>query len=895
MHTPGTKAVLVTAILLVALLAGCSKGNSASTDPVTSSQEQQAPFIAQAALVTGADGIAIDNYVLVSSTRISRTVFQYTYNADVSNWGSGDATITATLASTAPEITVMEGALDFGDVPLGATQQSTDTFTIRVDRSQPFNENALVWTAQATPLPPTTFQLIDQALANGTIDAETALLYKVYHEFHDSRLPAQYVGRDDGSREATAIQDAIENFDTLSQPTQDLLRPFLLPPNDPASWYQQRLSQLPAQSIGLMPAPLKAAVTAAAANPACADYPPPPAAPRTSAILTENGKVCIHYYLSYPEDENTAVLLADEINGKIWPALTALLGNPPTGTDGLLHVYLADSDTVTHVYGEDADGILGLTKNTCGQGVVPVIYLDHNKKVDINQTAAHEITHAITARFVPIAGCPGNRWLREATGTWAEQFVYPSVQTEQPYARFLLNVPETSLDAPPNGEHEYGAYLWFLYLTKGDNSNAQKVAQVWNALAGSDSLHAINSVIAGEGGLGQKWHEFALYNWNRVVKTNVGPVPTGGCSIVGKPYTYYAQWDCLLDKARESTGASPEIVKLNGAVARTYFLPHRVNHLAAKYYHYDFTQDDTIRRVRLVQPYKSISTAGKAKVQVLVKLRDGNWLPVQDWTGFDYKTLCRDKPLEDFQELVVVISNSEFDDRSFVLDDDGTASNGGSDKVLTKLQVSALGCSNWKGSVKGSYISGNVNDDVSSTMNTQDATFEFVPGSETWTDTSDTQDYKITGGSVSWKSDETLNIGVTCTGSFSGTYSLANTTLNEATLTLGVNGKPDYAIDAKMVPVASGGSWTVDPFAYQLTCQDLGSFQPYAFLIVNEWFSVYKSNGPNIPTLPGIYDTAGGLFDGHLAGFATLFTQSPGEEYDYLWDLKKNGAFDSDQ
>src|SRR5438105_4825846 len=42
--------------------------------------------------------------------------------------------------------------------------------------------------------PPTSEELIDQALARGTIAAETVLIDKVYVAFSDPRLPAQYRG-----------------------------------------------------------------------------------------------------------------------------------------------------------------------------------------------------------------------------------------------------------------------------------------------------------------------------------------------------------------------------------------------------------------------------------------------------------------------------------------------------------------------------------------------------------------------------------------------------------------------------------------------------------------------------------------------------------------------------
>ena len=43
-------------------------------------------------------------------------------------------------------------------------------------------------------IPPTSFQLIDQALARGEITAETALIYKVFAAFGDDRLPSPYRG-----------------------------------------------------------------------------------------------------------------------------------------------------------------------------------------------------------------------------------------------------------------------------------------------------------------------------------------------------------------------------------------------------------------------------------------------------------------------------------------------------------------------------------------------------------------------------------------------------------------------------------------------------------------------------------------------------------------------------
>lgn len=136
-------------------------GTLPPTPPVTS---LAAPPVFKSAIVVGATNVQIANFVLIGTTRISRTVFEYTYKADVTNNGSAAAIINATLTSSAATTTVVDGALDFGTVAQGATQTSADTFTIRQDRSVPFDQNALTWTVQATPPPNGAGLLIEEVL-----------------------------------------------------------------------------------------------------------------------------------------------------------------------------------------------------------------------------------------------------------------------------------------------------------------------------------------------------------------------------------------------------------------------------------------------------------------------------------------------------------------------------------------------------------------------------------------------------------------------------------------------------------------------------------------------------------------------------------------------------------
>ena len=101
-----------------------------------------------------AQEMTIGNYNLVSKERVGRTEFNYTYRADVTNTGSAVRNVTATVKSDSEHTSIVDGTLNFGEVPARDTVTSNNTFTIRQDRLFPFDPEALVWTVQAEPVSP---------------------------------------------------------------------------------------------------------------------------------------------------------------------------------------------------------------------------------------------------------------------------------------------------------------------------------------------------------------------------------------------------------------------------------------------------------------------------------------------------------------------------------------------------------------------------------------------------------------------------------------------------------------------------------------------------------------------------------------------------------------------
>jgi hypothetical protein len=110
-------------------------------------------MLTNSASVRAAPELTIGHYELVSSKRITRTVFEYTYKADITNTGTDALDVSATLSITAPGVTVLNGDLSFGDVAAGARVTSSDTFAIRQDRSYSLSESQFIWVIDATSTP----------------------------------------------------------------------------------------------------------------------------------------------------------------------------------------------------------------------------------------------------------------------------------------------------------------------------------------------------------------------------------------------------------------------------------------------------------------------------------------------------------------------------------------------------------------------------------------------------------------------------------------------------------------------------------------------------------------------------------------------------------------------
>jgi len=93
-----------------------------------------------------APSFTVASYQLVSQRRLSLTSYEYVYRATLRNDGSAATVVAARLAAFPGSLTAVDDSLAFGNMAADATRQSTDTFTLRHNRTAgAFNATSLTW------------------------------------------------------------------------------------------------------------------------------------------------------------------------------------------------------------------------------------------------------------------------------------------------------------------------------------------------------------------------------------------------------------------------------------------------------------------------------------------------------------------------------------------------------------------------------------------------------------------------------------------------------------------------------------------------------------------------------------------------------------------------------
>ena len=463
--------------------------------------------------------------------------------------------------------------------------------------------------------PPTTFQLIDGGVVKGEIDSETALLYKTYAFFGDSRLPQSYAGDPPGPQDHGLMMEIVDQWSSLSSATQQLLQPFLTPPTSAGSWYAAG-SVKGWSGLGV----------------------------RSDWSQIPTAHAIVWYRAADAGAQTAASNLAAEVEN-VWTRETGLMQKSPlsdgsetyNGGDGRLDIYVTPGffDPAHPGTESTAKGItVGYGGNRSTRPAYILIRISAASTVPgARDVLAHEFFHAIAANYQYRDGLAAYMWMNEATATWMEDYVYPTqinnLEQSNLHAYFSTGYKEP-FDQPD--DKGYQDYIFFFYLAR--SSSPEVNHQIWNGVGQNSALEAIQAAVS----LSDKWPDFALDCWNQ------------------PSVDRFKQWD-QISAALDPQSAEP-FLELSSD-GDSFDLPSRsVPHLAMSYA-YVKVEKDTIKWIG-IQTQPLAQSSGSTKVSAWIKLADGT-TRIEDWTGKDRVVFCRDKASQRVSELMILYTNSSSD------------------------------------------------------------------------------------------------------------------------------------------------------------------------------------------------------------------------------------------
>lgn len=148
------------AVAALVATAGCGGGNSSNAPAATpqSAADSRSVIEAVTPLPNPPAGASAPQFSVLAltktgETRVSRTVFDYSFNASGKNSSAAAvASWSAMLVSTPPGTIVQTGTFQFGPTAAGGVTTSINSIVLRIDRTIPWDPSALGWTFVAVPL-----------------------------------------------------------------------------------------------------------------------------------------------------------------------------------------------------------------------------------------------------------------------------------------------------------------------------------------------------------------------------------------------------------------------------------------------------------------------------------------------------------------------------------------------------------------------------------------------------------------------------------------------------------------------------------------------------------------------------------------------------------------------
>lgn len=522
--------------------------------------------------------------------------------------------------------------------------------------------------------PPTAQDLILTAFEAGKIDEATSYLYRFYAQWGDPRLPEEYRA---GRVEDLDVQVAASaHLDTLSDEDQTRLRPFLVRPTDPLSYWTADPTVQPSESedaggVALANARLSALTDDFRCRGGLWSRTDIAALPVTiwgRCRVRADGST--EFTLQSSVDRTVAAVTS------LWRPMTSLMGEPlPDGFrgtsraedevqeagDGRLDIYIVEAPNVA--YGRFIDNSAIATTYSAPRevngGQSAYMVLDPTKApsdLEFKSTVAHELFHTLEYRHVVLGmfgclypslsqACGGPNWkaywFAEASAVWAEHEFVPEARAVQVYPRVERFLGTWRPLTDTRNINQYDSFVWPLFMEQ-ENGSAS-IADAWRAMEGKHGWDEIQQAVDAQLPFKEHFRDFAVRVWNEQL-------------LPGDPI--HPRFNApSLDPTFPTTqpDEAPPGYRFKEAVAITlgqqsYSIHLDLLELQTAFYDVSFASD--VRSVTL--NFSGLRPAEIVDVDALVKLGSGSWErrqldSVTEW--------CFERQEDAVQQMILVVSN----------------------------------------------------------------------------------------------------------------------------------------------------------------------------------------------------------------------------------------------
>lgn len=527
----------------------------------------------------------------------------------------------------------------------------------------------------AVPPEPSSVDLITAAVQGGEIDEATGYLYRFYAAWGDARLPEGYRGLP--SEDAALALTAQLAFDTFPAEDQARLRPFLVRPSHPESYWSADPASQPTDpgtaSGGVRTAAFVSAAACEETLWARHDVAGIPVTIWGRCRIDVNGTPTLTIE---PEMLRAAALLR-----LVYEPMVAVMGPPipdrfkgqvqgpgevPEGGDGRLDVYLTQAPNVAYPRDQDvtySGAAAGFTwphdqPPGTAAGYVTMDVARRPDAFDQEATLAHELFHVLeyahNAFGMQVCPYPSTastdtcnasvtyHWFTEASAQWAVHEFLPT-HREYVYASFRAFRSSMHPLASTDDENEYWSFMWPLFMEQETLRGAGIIGDTWDALEGKSGWRAVQAAVDSQLRFETSFRDFAVRVWNEKLEPG-DPI---------YPRFNHPNLDADFPTTRPDEDPDPsrflryEALELDRAERFDVDLPE----LWAGYYRLHLPPGGK----RLTLNFAGLNPNSRLDADALVRLRDGTWEHrrldplVTEW--------CIEGSVDGINDMILVLSN----------------------------------------------------------------------------------------------------------------------------------------------------------------------------------------------------------------------------------------------